>query len=61
MNCVYFWEQAKNRWSKAVLIPAYLGGTATTLSELKAEIIKAGRPAVIGSTNHGPPIGPPTN
>ena len=61
MNCVYYWEQGKNGWNKAVLVQAYLGGTASTLSELRAEIIKAGRPAVIGSTNHGPPMGPPTH
>ena len=58
-NCVYYWEQDKQRWTKATIVPAYLGGTATTLSELKAEIIRAGRPAVLGNSNIGAPEGPP--
>jgi len=59
-NCVYYWEQDKRRWSRATLTPAYLGGTAKTLAELKAEIIKAGRVAVLGNSSIGAPEGPPT-
>ena len=58
-NCVYYWEQGKQRWTRATLVPAYLGGTAKTLEELKAEIIRAGRPAVLGHSQIGAPEGPP--
>ena len=58
-DCVYYWEQNKQRWTRATIVPAYLGGTATTLPELKAEIIRAGRPAVLGNSNIGAPDGPP--
>ena len=34
MNCVYYWQQDKQQWNKATLVPRYLGGTATTLAEL---------------------------
>ncbi len=59
MNCVYYWQQDKQQWNKATLVPRYLGGTATTLAELKAECIRAGYPAVIGSTSIGAPVGAP--
>ena len=58
-DCVYYWEQDKQRWTRATLVPAYLGGTAKTLAQLKAEIIKAGRPAILGNSNIGAPEGPP--
>jgi hypothetical protein len=58
-NCVYYWQQDNQRWNKATLVPRYLGGTATTLAELKAECIRAGYPAVIGSTSIGAPEGAP--
>jgi hypothetical protein len=57
-NCVYYWEQGKQRWTKAFLVSEYLGG-AKTLEELKARIIRAGRPAVLGHSEIGPPEGPP--
>lgn len=58
-DCVYYWEQDKQRWTRATLVPSYLGGTAKTLAELKAEIIKGGRSAVLGNSSIGAPEGPP--
>ncbi len=58
-DCVYYWEADKQRWTRAALVPAYLGGTATTLAELKQEIIRSGRAAVLGNSGIGAPDGPP--
>ena len=59
MNCVFYWQQDKQAWQKATLVPAYLGGTAKTLVELRDECIRAGYPAVLGSTSIGAPEGAP--
>ncbi len=58
-DCIYYWERDKKVWTQARCVPAYLGGTAKTLGELKEEIIQSGRFAVLGNSGIGAPEGPP--
>jgi hypothetical protein len=54
-NCVYYFSPDHGRYIKASIVPAYLGGTATTLQELKQECLRAGYYAVLGNSKIGPP------
>lgn len=54
MNCVWYWWPVKQNWFAAELVPAYLGGTAKTLKELKNECERAGYKAFIGRKDDRP-------
>ncbi len=61
-DCVYYWIGGREvgEWRRAELCPTWLGGTATTVEDLRAEVVRGGRPAVLGARSIGAPEGPPS-